>query len=136
MQHGHPLVVALAALTLVAGCAGASYQQQYQAAPAASTRPTGIVVYPFAVDANDVTLNQSIVQRVYRAAASNETEQQDQLAHSVASDICNAVAANLMNQGYSAVCQPRGVPISGENVLVVDGAFTDINEGNRLRRLV
>lgn len=31
---------------------------------------------------------------------------------------------------------PRGQQVSGENVLIVDGQFVKIDEGNRLRRMV
>jgi hypothetical protein len=34
------------------------------------------------------------------------------------------------------VCIPRGTYVAGGNILLVDGALTNINEGNRLRRLV
>jgi hypothetical protein len=38
--------------------------------------------------------------------------------------------------GFVASRVARGTQVSGQNVLVVDGEFTDINQGNRLRRMV
>lgn len=39
-------------------------------------------------------------------------------------------------KGISAVCLNRGTAPTGSNILIIDGDFTDINEGNRLRRMV
>lgn len=122
---------------VLAGCAGAAVTRQTQSEPAQSTRPSQILVYPFAVDTSDVTLNQSIIQRAYRSASgNNENAAQLQLARQTAELVCSTVVSNLNANGYSAVCGKRGVPVSGDNVLIVDGEFTDINEGNRLRRMV
>ena len=126
---------ALLALVL-AGCAGASATAQSQSAPLTSVRPAQIIVYPLAVDPADITLNQSVVQRVYRGVSGNENAMQLRVAHDTAANVCSQVAAALNHNGYSAECQERGAPITADNVLVVDGAFTDISEGNRLRRLV
>lgn len=122
---------------VLAACASASVAQQSQGIPLVSARPTNIVVYPFAIDTADVTLNQSIVQRAYRSVSNqDQAAKQAQLARDTARDICDQVAADLTKKGYQALCQERGVSAVGSNVMVVDGAFTNINEGNRLRRLV
>jgi Domain of unknown function (DUF4410) len=119
------------------GCSTASVSQQSQSIPINNSRPTQIVVYPFAVDTTEVTLNQSIVQRAYRSVSNdNESAQQKKIAHDTAHNICDKVAANLSQNGYKAVCQERGIPVVESNVVVVDGQFTNISEGNRLRRLV
>lgn len=122
---------------LLAGCAGAAATPQSQSAPLTAARPTQIVVYPFAVDPGDVTLNQSIIQRTYRnMSGEDENAQQVQLAHETADHVCHDVVAGLIAKGHNAVCQNRGVPPVGSNLLIVDGQFTNISEGNRLRRLV
>jgi len=121
----------------LAGCAGASATQQSQMAPSTSARPSQIVVYPFSVDPSDITLNQSIIQRAYRNVSGEDAStQQDKIAHDTAENLCLQVVTALTAKGYNAVCQKRGIPVSGDNVLLVDGEFTDISEGNRLRRLV
>ncbi len=119
------------------GCAGASATQQSAMSPAVGARPTQIVVYPFSVDPSDVTLNQSIIQRAYRSVSGeDESAQQLKIAHDTAENVCLEVVTALKAKGYDAVCQNRGITIAGDNVLIVDGAFTDISEGNRLRRIV
>ena len=66
----------------------------------------------------------------------NPTDQQAQIAHQTAQNICISVAADLSQKGITATCLQRGVPPTGSNVLILDGQFTDISEGNRLRRMV
>lgn len=126
------------ALTLATvGCSGAQVTQQSTAAPIVNARPSAVVVYPFAVSEADVSLNSSIFQVAYRNMSDdNVSEQQAQIAHQTAQNICVSVAAELTQKGIMATCLQRGVPPSGSNVLMLDGQFTDISEGNRLRRMV
>jgi hypothetical protein len=136
MRNGFQLSYLLLAIAL-AGCASASVTEQTQNVPINSTRPAQIVVYPFAVDSSEVTLNQSIVQRAYRSVSNEDASlQQAKIAHETARNICDEVAADLNKNGYQAVCRERGALVAGNNVVVVDGEFTNISEGNRLRRLV
>ena len=119
------------------GCAGAQVTQQSSAAPIMTSRPSQVVIYPFAAEASDVSLNSSVFQVAYRnMSGENQSEEQLQLAHQTAQNICIQVAANLTQQGITATCLQRGVPPTGNNVLILDGQFTDISEGNRLRRMV
>lgn len=119
------------------GCAGAQVTQQSSATPIMTSRPSQVIIYPFAADASDVSLNSGIFQRAYRnMSGENQSEQQLQLARQTAQNICIQVAANLTQQGITAACLQRGVPPTGNNVLILDGQFTDISEGNRLRRMV
>lgn len=130
---GMYVLLALAAF----GCAGAQVTQQNSAAPVTAAPPTQAFVYPFAVDASDVTLNQSIFQKAYRnMSGEDQGAQQLQIAHQTAQNICVQVAANLTQKGITTTCLQREVPPTGNNILVLDGEFTDINEGNRLRRMV
>jgi len=127
------LVLALATF----GCAGAKVTQQTSAAPISATPPTAVVVYPFAVSAADVSLNSGIFQVAYRNMTDENTNgQQLDIARQTAQNICVQIATNLTQKGITTTCLQRGVPPSGNNVLILDGQFTDINEGNRLRRMV
>lgn len=121
----------------LAGCAGATASRQVQGGPAYSGRPSQIVVYPFAVDPSDVTLNQSILQRAYRnMSGENQDAHQEKVARETAENVCLGIINALQQKGWNASCLERGTPVVGANVLIVDGEFTDISEGNRLRRLV
>lgn len=121
--------------TLTAGAT--STAAQVQNAPVVSGAPSQIVVFPFATNTADITLNQGVGARLYRNwSGKDQTSQQVQLAQSTAQNICVEVATSLANKGWNAACQPRGTAVSGDNILIIDGAFTDISEGNRLRRMV
>jgi hypothetical protein len=121
--------------TLTAGAISSA--PQVQGAPIVSASPRQIIVFPFATSTADVTLNQGLGARLYaNYTDENQTDQQAQLAQSTAQNICVQVASSLASNGWNAACQPRGTPITGSNTLIIDGAFTDINQGNRLQRMV
>jgi hypothetical protein len=126
----------LAALLIVA-CASATITPEKVAQPANLVRPTRIVVCDFAVSPTEVTLNQSIVHRTFRAVQSNEATDKSRLeaAHAVAHDLADALVKDLQDLGFAVEKLPRGTPVSG-NVLIVDGQFLNVDEGNRLRRVV
>lgn len=127
--------VSLATAVLLSGCA-ASTESLSVAQPQVKQQPELIVVYPFAVDPEDVTLNQGFFARTYSdLAGTNETAEQHDLAQNAAEDICLEIATALSEKGHHAVCQQRGVPLTG-NVLAIDGEFTNLSEGNRLKRAV
>ena len=129
--------IGLLCLVVLTGCAGATVSHETEGAPVTNSPPSQIVVYPFATNPNEVTLNSSILQREYRdLSGANVDEQQAQIASLTAQNVCLAVVNALAKKGYNALCQKRGIPPGSGNVLVVDGDFTDISEGNRLRRLV
>jgi Domain of unknown function (DUF4410) len=130
-----PIYAVLAVATL--GCAGAKVTQTSSAAPISTSPPTAVVVYPFAANAADVSLNSSIFQVAYRNMTDkNQDAEELDLARQTAHNICVQVAANLTEKGINTTCLQRGVPPTGNNVLILDGEFTDISEGNRLRRMV
>jgi len=129
--------IGLLCLVVLTGCAGATVSQEKESAPVTNSAPTQIVVYPFATNPDEVTLNSSIFQRGYRdISGANVDDQQAQIAKLTAQNVCLQVVNALAQKGYNALCQKRGLPPGTGNNLVVDGEFTDINEGNRLRRMV
>jgi Domain of unknown function (DUF4410) len=130
-------LILLSALIGTFGCAGASVQQQSRQSPVSYAHPSHIVIYPFAVDPEEIELNRGFLERAYRTVATtDEDEKQAEIADDISQSICLNVAADLSEKRYNAVCQKRGVPPIGENILVVDGEFNDVSEGNRLSRTV
>lgn len=127
----------LAVAAVVTGCAGASVAPGYNAQPAANNRPSTIYVYPFATSSSDVTLNQSFLQRGYRQLTdSDQNQSQLDLAHQTAGVLADSIVQQLESLGFTASRVARGTQVSGDNILIVDGQFLAINEGNRLRRMV
>jgi hypothetical protein len=130
------LVYLLVALSII-GCAGASVTPAQTSAPISTSRPSTIFVYDFAVDSQEVTLNQSFIQKEYRQFSdANQTTEQVQLADQTAQALSFAIVAKLQKLGFYAIRLPRGTPPNGNNVLIVDGQFVEISEGNRVRRMV
>jgi hypothetical protein len=138
--YGAKRVLLRASLCLaivLAGCAGASVTPQVQGGPASASRPTTVYVYDFAVTTQEVTLNQGFFQRTYQSMSDENVEQaQVALADQTAQALSYQLVAELQAMGLYAIRLPRGTPASGNNILVVDGQFTDIDEGNKLRRMV
>jgi hypothetical protein len=133
-SFGRMIVFLAVAIT---GCASAKITQRSQTLPAEWTRPSQIVVFPFAVDPSEITLNQSVIQETYRSASGdNESAAQLEIARATADSVCQQIASSLNAKGYNSLCAKRGVAIAGDNVLIVVGEFSNISEGNRLRRLV
>jgi hypothetical protein len=119
------------------GCAAASVEQRSQQAPVSYERPTHIVIYPFAVDPDEIELNRGLFERAYRSVTTTDEDQkQAEIADDISQSICLNVAADLSAKGYNAVCQKRGIAPVGDNVIVIDGEFNDVSEGNRLSRTV
>src|SRR5271154_6604161 len=79
----------------LAGCAGASVANQASGMPVSNNRPSTVYVYPFAVTALDVTLNQGFFQKTYRNL-SDENENQSQLL--VAQDAALAMANAMVQE--------------------------------------
>ena len=120
-----------------AGCASATVSHEQVTAPVAPAPPARIVVYPFATTPAEVTLNQNIVQQAYRElSGANVTEEQTKAADQAATDICFEIATILKGRGLNAVCQKRGSQPGYGSLLIVDGEFTEVNQGDSATRLV
>lgn len=135
-----PVIHALSACSILAlcGCQLAAVKPQATAAPISTVRPNLIVVYDFATSPAAVTLNQGIVQKAYRAATqSGEEQQADQskTAQDTAADLSDDLIKRLTDLGFQVEKIPRGTP-PPDGAVAIDGEFVDIDEGNRLRRLV
>ncbi len=126
----------LLAVVTIAGCASTSVSPGINSQPVSNGRPSTIYVYPFAVSAQEVTLNQGFFQRTYRDLSdSNQDQSQAQLGDQTANAMADEMVQQLQALGFVASKVARGAQVSSENALIVDGSFTDINEGNRLRRM-
>jgi hypothetical protein len=131
------VVILLSFAISLAGCAGASVSNQASGGPVSNDRPSTVYVYPFATTIQDVTLNQGFFQKTYRDLSDeNENQSQRLVAEEAALAMANAMVEELHGLGFAASTVARGSRILAHNILIVDGEFTDINEGNRLRRMV
>jgi hypothetical protein len=128
----------LATILLLGGCSPASVTPVATSVPLNTAPPHQIAVYNFATSPSEVQLNQGIFQRAYRAVSMSGEEQQEaqtKEAHAAADALTDETVKQLQGLGLNAEKLDRGTP-PPEGAVVIDGQFTDIDEGNRLRRLV
>jgi hypothetical protein len=122
---------------LLGGCAQTTVQPQVaQWSSGSMPRPTQVVVFPFAVNPDQVTENQGFIQGVINNLGSTTNYQREE---GIGQDAANALADEMVKKitalGLPAVRHQRGAPIP-TGALVIDGHFIDVNEGNRLQRTV
>ena len=124
------------ALTLMAGCARTSVQDVQMTAPGLP-RPQLILVYDFATSLSAVALDQAIGARLLRMAQ-EEPIASDQAK--VSQEIARIVTENLVKKinqlGIPAQPGTIGTPPVAGPVLVIEGQFLSVDEGNRARRMV
>lgn len=129
--------IILLAMLFAAGCATASVSHEKFSPPASSVAPAQIVVYPFATTPAEVTLNQNIIQQAYRnLSGENLTDEQARIADEAAVNICMKTVSRLRQRGVNAICQKRGAQPGPGSIMIVDGEFTEVNEGDSATRLV
>jgi hypothetical protein len=129
--------LSLIAALVAAGCASATVSHEKVTPAVGPAPPARIVVYPFATTPAEVTLNQNIVQQAYRElSGANVSEEQARVADQAATDICMEIVSILRQKGSNAVCRKRGSRPGPGSVLIVDGEFTEVNQGDSATRLV
>jgi len=121
------------------GCGTATISPGQTASPnVAIQRPDRIVVYDFAVSAENVTENQGPLQKAYRAVAEDQDQQMaSRLAsgQKAAHDLSEDLVKQLQDLGFNAENLPAGAAAGG-NALIINGQFLSADEGNRARRLI
>src|SRR5262249_39115007 len=129
--------MALGALLNVVACAPTPVRPHAAASSDSSLpRPERIAVLPFAVSAGDVTENQAIGERIKDSfLSSTASERQLEIGHKVSDRMADDLVSGIRALGLSADRVDRNAVLA-PGTLVIDGRFTRVDEGNRLRRLV
>ncbi len=125
--------IALSALGLCA-CASTAVHPESQIRRFGLPRPQQIIVYNFAVTESEVT-EGPIRKMLGEAKGTSPTQQGQEIGRQVANVLAEELVRGLREFGFSVERKPRGTPI-GSHELLIDGEFLDIDEGNRLGRLV
>ncbi|MBI3800639.1 MAG: DUF4410 domain-containing protein [Deltaproteobacteria bacterium] len=122
---------------LLGGCAQTTVQPQVaQWSTGSMPRPNQVIVFPFAVNADEVTENQGIIQRmVNNMGSTTATEREQGIGHDAANALADEMVQRINALGLPAQKLQRNMPVPA-NSLIIDGRFLDINEGNRLQRAV
>jgi hypothetical protein len=96
-------------------------------------RPARILVYDFAVNAQEVKEYQGIMRQ--QPTIKNAAERERLLAEEVKDALAEELVDALRPLGFAVERVARGTAATG-NELIVDGQFLTVDEGNPLHRLV
>lgn len=102
-------------------------------------QPNRILVYNFAVSPDEVRLDLGVSAEV-QAMANNPqppwTEKELQVGRSAANALAANLVAELRKMGYPAERVSGVPPYRGDNVLMIEGQLTSVNQGSRAARVV
>ncbi|MGH9891048.1 MAG: DUF4410 domain-containing protein [bacterium] len=94
------------------------------------------MVYTFAIDPDEVTLDRGVVKQAMESLE-NKTpdEQKHAVEQDVQSELVNDLVSGISDLGLPAQAGESEMAVP-PNALLITGQFVDVNEGNRARRLV
>lgn len=116
------------------GCAHTDVQTPNELAVSSLPKPQRVLVYDFAVSADDVKQNSSIFSKLSRnMQGSNQTAEEIQLGREVADALATELTQKIADMGLNSLRAVNNVPVPAGSILIT-GHFINIDEGNRLRR--
>jgi hypothetical protein len=129
--------IILMVMAFAAGCAPTNVQQQNMALTQLP-RPDLVLVYDFAVSADEVMLDTGLsaelMQRYSQYKGEPATVQEVKLGHKVAEVVADELVQKIRSYGISAE-RGFGYPYGRGKVLMVKGQFVTIDQGNRTERV-
>ncbi len=131
-KHGSAVLLVMTTV----GCARSGIRPMYHDREAALARPDQILVYTFAVSAAEVTENQGLFGRLAKGLSTTTSDERElEVGRQVADRMAADLVAGIRELGVDAVRADRSTTVAA-NALLVTGQFLNLDEGNRLRRLV
>jgi hypothetical protein len=136
-QHRQGMNAAgLGIMVALAGCAQTTVRPEQETSAIGLRPPEIVLVYRFGVNASEVTENQGIFQQAINATDSTtQGERANAIAEQVSNRLADQLVTGINGLGMAATRATRDTYVP-PGALVITGRFVDINEGNRLRRLV
>jgi len=120
----------------VVGCAGTSVRDTQEIAYSGQPRPTQVLIYNFAASPEDIQQNSSIFAKIQgQLANTNQTAEEIKLGREVADAMATELTQKIAALDLNPIRADRSLRVSSGAILIT-GQFTNINEGNRLRRNV
>jgi hypothetical protein len=99
-------------------------------------KPDRVLVYDFAVSADDVALDRAVgAQLLQHLQETSQTEEQLKVGRAVAQALSVELVKAIQQLGLPAE-RASEAPLVTDNTLAIEGQFVAIDEGNRLRRMV
>jgi hypothetical protein len=128
-------LAAVLGCALLAGCAS-NVTNTAQYGPRPQVRPDTIYVYAFDASSDQVKLDDRLMQKL-KSQFSGESKEQQQgtLALQAREQVADEIVQKLQSMGLNAVRANTPAP-ADQNVLLVQGTFQTIDEGNRRRRVL
>jgi len=126
------LTVALLA-GFIAACGQTGIRNTTVRAPTNVARPERILVYDFAVSAQEVIEYQDIMRQ--QPTIKDAAERERLLAQEVKDALAEELIEGLRSLGFRVDRAKRGTPATGTDMLI-DGQFLTVDEGNPLHSLV
>jgi hypothetical protein len=131
-----PLACSAVLLLLLGACAKSTVQTHSEVSHSGLPRPERVLVYDFAVSADDVKQNAGFFARLARETEDgNQTAEQLKIGREVADALAAELTLQIQALGLNALRSTANMPVTRDSILIT-GRFLDIDEGNRLRRTV
>ncbi len=128
------IAMALSALS-VGACARTVVRPETQMRTFELSRPQQIVVYDFAVTEAEVTGHGPVRRMAHETSGTSEGERERGIERQVADALAEELVRGLRDLGFAVERKSRATPVAGHE-FVIDGEFLNVDEGNRLGRLV
>jgi hypothetical protein len=123
-------------LACVSGCATNVVKPVMESRAGSLPRPARVLVYNPAVSAEDVTENQSIISQAFNSGGEPaQREREQEIGQQAAGAFATELVDGINQLGLPAERAGRYAP-APPDALVVVSQFVNVDEGNRLRRLV
>jgi len=127
----------LLALAIAAGCAPTNVQQQ-SATLTQVPRPDAVLIYDFAVSPDEVKLDTGLsaelMQKYEQYKGTARTAEEIKVGHKVAEAAADELVKKIRSYGLWAE-RAFGSPYGRGKVLMVEGQFVSIDQGNRTERV-
>ncbi|MGD9950713.1 MAG: DUF4410 domain-containing protein [Desulfobulbus sp.] len=132
------LLLAGMALLALMGCAPTTVNVVSQST-GALPQPNRILIYNFAVSPEEVKLDLGVTAEVQAMAGNPQppwSEKELQVGRTVANALAEKLVIELRKMGYPAERVSGRPPYRGDNVLVIEGQITSVDQGSRAARVV
>jgi hypothetical protein len=136
-MRSFPLLTSLLlAFLMLAGCAGSKVKTTQEVAASGLARPQQVLVYNFAVSPEEVKQNSGLLARLKgNFQHADQTAEQIQIGREVADALATELTEKIQSWGLHAVRAGQSMPLKPGSILIT-GHFVNIDEGNRLKRMV
>lgn len=134
-SSGLRAIGALAILLALGGCAGSKVKDAHEIAMSGLARPQQVLIYNFAVSPGEIKQNAGLLARLGNQSPTQQTAEALQIGREVADALATELTVKIQGWGLNALRSDPGMPLPPGSVLVT-GHFVNIDEGNRLKRMV